>query len=257
MTSSRKALAVLTAASVLLTLGAHAAIRGGGENQPGGSAQAALLDSLAIEFPNPGLAEDLREALSAANMTLDVFTHWNVSVDLYRRLPTLGYRLIILRVHTAAYYEDGRPVHVALGTGEPFASHRYVDLQLSRKIGALVLLTSDDRYFAVPPEFIRSEMEGNFHGAVVIIAGCKGLVTNVTAEALVRGGASVVIGWDEDVTATHTDAAVVLLVRLLAEGKTVEEAVTKVMEVLGPDPLYGARLRWYPQDAGGVRLISG
>ncbi len=218
---------------------------------------AALLDSLAIEFPNPRLAEDLREALSRVNMTLDVFTHWNVSVELYRTLPMLSYRLLILRVHTAAFYKDGRPVHVALGTGEPFAPQRYVDLQLSKKVGALVLLKSEDRYFAIPPEFISSEMEGNFHGAVIIIAGCKGLVTNVTAEALVRRGASVVIGWDEDVTATHTDRAVVMLVRLLADGNTVKEAVTGVMEALGPDPLYGARLRWYPQDAGDVRLVSG
>ncbi len=200
---------------------------------------------------------ELRSSLGEANLTLDVYTHWNVSVDLYRRLPSLGYRLIILRVHTAAYYRDGRPVHVALGTGEPFVPHRYVELQLSRKIGALVLLTSDDRYFAVPPEFIESEMEGDFGGAIIVIAGCKGLVTNVTARALVDRGASVVIGWDEDVSAHHTDRATVMLVRLLAEGRTVEEAVSEVMRVLGPDPQYGARLRWYPQSAGDVRLVEG
>jgi len=243
-------------AALLVTLFCLSQMRGGDAGRsPGGGA--ALLDSLAIEFPNPSLAQELRDALSRANLTLDIYTHWNVSIDLYRRLPSMGYRLIILRVHTAAYYREGKPVHVALGTGEPFTSTRYVDLQLSRKVGALVLLTSDDRYFAIPPEFIESEMKGNFGGAIIVIAGCKGLVTNVTARELVDRGASVVIGWDEDVSAYHTDRATVMLVRLLAEGRTVEEAVTEVMRVLGPDPQYGARLRWYPQDAGGVRLVQG
>jgi len=129
-----------------------------------------------------------------------------------------------------------------------------VDLQVSKKLGALVLLNSDDRYFAVPPEFVRHEMEGDFDGAILILSGCAGLITNVTAQALVDQGASVVIGWDGDVSVSHSDAAAAALVRLLADGKTVEEAVNEVMRTLGPDPLYGSRLLWYPRDAGGVRL---
>ncbi len=216
--------------------------------------EAALLDSLAIEFPNPQLEGEIREALGRVNLSLDVYTHWNVSVDLYRRLPTLGYRLVVFRVHTAAYYREGVPVHVALGTGEPYSPGRYVDLQVSKRLGALVLLKSDDRYFAVPPEFVRHEMEGGFDGAVLILPGCAGLITNVTAQALVDRGASVVIGWDGDVSVSHSDAAAAALVRLLADGKTVEEAVNEVMRTLGPDPQYGSRLLWYPRDAGGVRL---
>jgi len=219
--------------------------------------RAALLDSLAIEFPNPVLSREIEEALREANFTLDVYSYWNVSVDLYRNLPTVVYRLIILRVHTAAYYKEGRPVHVALGTGEMYSERKYLSLQLKKRLGALVLLTSDDRYFAIPPEFIESEMQGDFSGAIIIVGGCKGLITNVTARLLVERGASVVIGWDEDVTADHADRAIVCLVKRLAAGDTVASAVAETMRLLGPDPKYGAKLKFYPPEAGGVRLVGG
>ncbi len=67
------------------------------------------------------------------------------------------------------------------------------------------------------------------------------------AKAFTNKGTDAVVGWDESVSVGHTDAATErLLAYLVTDGLSIEEAVDRTMEEVGPDPVYGARLLVYP-----------
>jgi hypothetical protein len=60
-------------------------------------------------------------------------------------------------------------------------------------------------------------------------------------------GANAYIGWKGSVTASYTDAVTTcLLQNLLAEERTIKQAIENVMEEIGPDLTYGSLLTYYP-----------
>ena len=92
-------------------------------------------------------------------------------------------------------------------------------------------------------------MEGDFGGATVVLMGCDILRAEEMAEAFVEKGAGAVVGWDEAVTAAHTDAATLNLLRRILDGETsVQAATAATMEELGPDPYYDAKMVAYPPE---------
>lgn len=102
-------------------------------------------------------------------------------------------------------------------------------------------------FFGIRPEFIARDLEARFSDATVVLMGCDGLRSDDLAEAFVQRGAAAFVSWDEPVSAPHTDAATELLLRLwLEEGVTMHQAAARVMDEIGPDPDYGARLVVYP-----------
>ncbi|HLF08168.1 MAG TPA: hypothetical protein VI789_02320 [Dehalococcoidia bacterium] len=73
--------------------------------------------------------------------------------------------------------------------------------------------------------------------------GCNGLFTDTPAQAFLDRGATAVISWDKDASASHTDEATERLIQLTAlEGLTPEEAVARAADQVGPDPAFGAQL---------------
>ena len=89
-------------------------------------------------------------------------------------------------------------------------------------------------------------MRGGFDGANVVLMGCDVLRGEQLAAAFVDKGAGVVVGWDRPVTAAHTDAATLsLLRRYLVEGQSFEEAAAAASAELGPDPYYEGVLLSY------------
>ena len=80
--------------------------------------------------------------------------------------------------------------------------------------------------------------------------GCDSLKYTDTAQAFIQKGATVYIGWNAPVSASHTDAATITLLRhLITEKQTIKQAILKTNKELGPDPVYKSLLIAYPEKA--------
>jgi len=204
------------------------------------------------------------ELLRQVNMSVDIYKDENVTVALYRKLPTLGYRLLILRVHSGiSVISDSFPT--VLFTSEEYSTSRYVAEQLSDQIvcGFMGEITESEEIqpleevLAISPKFIEKSMKGNLRGAVIILSSCYGLFTPDLAEALVERGAEVFVSWDDLVNLHHTDEAIlVFLEEFILEKTSIEEAVRTVMRDVGPDREYESVLRYYPHGSGNYTFWS-
>jgi hypothetical protein len=228
--------------------------------------RAAIVDQLSLTEPNPTFVDQATEALGQAGYAVDYYSGDRVTVDFYRELPSLGYGLLIMRVHSAVPGKDlsiqgdvpqstVERVLASIGedallfTSEPFDKGKYIDERREAQLFPVNYYAdpTHEEYFAVAPEFIRNSMRGRFDHTTIVLMGCSGLAFDRTAAALAERGAAEVVGWSGLVTAAHTDAATErLLQHLVGEGLTVEEAVAKTTAELGPDPNYGSELVYYP-----------
>jgi uncharacterized protein CbrC (UPF0167 family) len=223
----------------------HVSIRGG----------AAIIDS--FYSSSPEFTDEAVTFLFSSNVSVDVYKDENVTVELFRKLPRYGYSLIILRVHTGIYGEGSTAISPGLFTNEPYNTYEYVVEQMTNQICPAVI--GDDpaarRYFAVTSDFVNLSMEGNFNGSLIVLSSCLGLWMNQLSEAMVHKGARAFIGWDEKVALSHTDKACMLLLRgLIQQRITINQAVGMVMTEIGPDPTYGSKLKYYPEDSGNIVL---
>ena len=220
--------------------------------------KAALVDQIALTDPNPEFTDQALACLREAGFSVDVYEGEEITVEFYRTLPTKGYKLILLRTHsTNAFdeaYPDGTVVSftrpggpVVLFTSEPYQKNKYVREQLTNRIGRAKVLYDDNSplYFAIRSGFVRQDMVGRFEDTLIIIGGCRSLGTPDLAQAFIERGASVVIGWNEWVDLSHNDQAILHLLRgLTTEKLTLEQAVRKTMNEIGPDPAYKSILTY-------------
>ncbi|MEM3527419.1 MAG: hypothetical protein QXI59_03735 [Candidatus Bathyarchaeia archaeon] len=100
--------------------------------------KAALIDQLSISFPNQTFVAEFKKIFRDAGFMVDVYSGSEVTIELYRQLPLMGYRVIVFRVHQSTPVEyllpSSRPVKgppVYLFTGEPYTEHKYVIEQLT------------------------------------------------------------------------------------------------------------------------------
>jgi len=204
--------------------------------------EAAIVDNVGLTFPNQTFIERATTILKEAGFTVDYCPGENVTVDFYRNLPTHGYGLIILRVHSDV---------LALFTSEPYNSTQYTYEQSTDQL-AIAAYSEDDLrkgnvYFGIRPSFITKSMNGRFVNTIILMMGCEGLTDSAMAEAFVKKGAKVYISWSGLVSATHTDqASVELLKHLITEKQAIKQAITETMEKVGPDPVDGSILLCYP-----------
>ena len=168
-----------------------------------------------------------------------------------------GYKFLIFRVHCGPLIrrlQNGTVVpgdDAILFTAETYRKDKYLSYQRSGQLAMAKIIGRDEVYFAVPPWFFDQCAEGRFQDTIVILDSCYGFYSSSMAEAFVRRGAKVFIGWDGEVQASHTDSAVIILLSsLLIDGLTVKQSVDKVMENAGPDPYYGSVMLFYPPDVG-------
>lgn len=226
--------------------------------QRGGAAsarRAVIVDQLAQTDPDPAFIKDATTRLQAAGYQVDYIPPADVTVDLYRTLPSKGYSLIMLRSHSsdfvgaAAADSIGSHAATALFTNEPYTTSAHVDEQRDRR---LLIENYTDRpitqqYFGVGADFMALDTRGHLGGATVILMGCAGLKTNDLARAFVFKGAAHFVSWDASVTAQHTDVATTaLLAAWLSNGRDLSAAIQSAMAEVGPDPTYHARLVQYP-----------
>jgi len=221
------------------------------------SRKAALVDQIALTNPNPEFTEKALTYLKEVGFSVDVYEGEEVTIEFYRTLPTKGYKLILMRTHATNILNEkiqGGPVF--LFTSEVYEKKRYVKEQLANRIGRAELLynpsTSSGQgenppsYFAIVAGFVRHEMVGRFDDTLIIIGGCQSLGTPDLAQAFIDRGAAAVVGWNEWVDLSHNDQA--LLRGLTGDKLTLEQAVRKTMNEIGPDPAYDSILTYLSKE---------
>jgi len=226
-------------------------------NQPS-QPKAAIVDHLSLTCPNQTFIQTATNTLKQAGYTVDYYPGEEVNVELYRNLPTHGYGLIILRVHSTATEIEGPQLvrgPVTLFTSEPYSKTKYVPEQLTNQLQMAVYSREDlERgitYFCIRPPFITDSMKGRFRDTIIIMMGCEGLDNTLMAKAFVEKGAKVYISWNHKVSASHTDLATThLLQHFLVEELTLKEAVRETFKEVGFDPAYKSRLIYYPAEVG-------
>lgn len=238
-------MASLLAAALVAGLLLHGPFSSGSSAGP---KTAAIVDQLSLTQPNPGFAEAATATLEQAGYAVDYYPGEEVTVDFYGNLPTHGYDLIIMRVHSGLARDYGQPTnYVSLFSNEPFSETKYAAEKAAGLVGRSSYYEGGAQYFGIVPAFIESGMKGRFDGTKIVLMGCSGLITDTTADAFIRKGAKTVVGWSGRVSAEHTDAASETLLRhLLLDGLPITDAVTQTMADLGPDPEYNSALLVYP-----------
>jgi hypothetical protein len=222
----------------------------------GGGLKAAIVDQLSSVSENEIFVANVTEELENYGFEVDLYQGDEITVDLYRQLPTHGYKLIIFRAHSGLLAEDEEVmVKTVLFTNENYSQSKYLAEQLNDR---LLMARVDEGYpmvFGIPPEFIRESMEGQFDDAVVIMMGCSGLFLRDLAPAFIDKGASVYVAWNGSVELYYVDEATPYLMRQLCSGNlTIEEAVDSTMDVIGPDPEHRAGLKYYPSASGDKKV---
>jgi len=178
-----------------------------------------------------------------------------VTVELYKNLPTYGYNLIILRVHSGVLGREGESAPTYMFTNEEYTTSKWWLEQLTEQVlsGVVNPDNPDEKpVFTVGPAFINAN--SNFNKSIIILSSCLGLYTNELAETFINKGALAFISWDEKVSLSHTDEACKYLLRELIEEVTIGEAVKKVLDEVGQDPAYNSTLKHYPSEAKDLRL---
>jgi hypothetical protein len=212
--------------------------------------KAAIIDQLSSselspssQHKNETFINEVEELLSKRFSEIDYYSD-NATVAQYARLPSLGYKLIIWRVHSAL---DIPKNYVAICSSEKYEQGKYE--QYSADQLTLGNITDDpNMYFAITPHFIKECMSGSFEDTVIIFMSCNGLNTTFykTAETFAEKGVKVFISWDGWIDPSYNDAAnAQLLNYLINENDTVGEAVSKIPE--SPPSEFGkSKLQYYP-----------
>jgi len=218
--------------------------------------RAAVIDQLYTLQPNPAFIEKVTGQLEDCGFAVDLYQGDEVTVDLYRRLSGLGYRLIIFRAHSGLLSGDGDVVRkTSLFTNEEYSERKHVAAQLADQLAKARIDQRFPYVFSIREEFVTEGMEGRFDGTVIVMMGCSCLRLEDLAGAFVFRGASSYLGWHATVELGYVDRATPYLLRqLCGEGATIKSAVADTMAAVGPDPTYGARLKYYPAESGGKTL---
>jgi len=219
--------------------------------------KAAIIDQLSLTFPNQTFIETATNTLKQAGYTVDYYPGEKVTVEFYKNLPTHGYKIIILRVHSAIGKEGEPPV--SLFTSELYDKTRYVYEQLTDQLTGVYYNVSGEEqiYFGILPNFVWSSMNGRFQNSIIIMMGCHGLTYTGMAKEFVEKGAKVYISWSVSVSASHTDLATThLLQHFLIEKLTLKHSVQETFKEVGFDPTYGSLLIYYPLEVGEQTIES-
>jgi hypothetical protein len=220
-----------------------------------GNATAAIIDQLSSLQENEDFIGNVTRELEDYGFAVDVYKGNNITVEFYRQLPTRGYKLIIFRAHSGILEQDGEVMlRTVVFTNEEYTESRYALEQVYEQLVMGGACQGCPMMFGITPKFVRAEgvigqdkdMEGRFDDTVIIMMGCSGMALPDLAQAFIDKGASVYLAWDRSVELYYVDNATPYLVNQLCSGElTIREAVDNTMDVIGPDPNYGAELQYY------------
>lgn len=214
--------------------------------------RAAIIDQLHSLQPNVAFISNVTAQLEDYGFEVDPYQADSVTVDLYRRVPGHSYELIIFRAHCGLLGSEGEAIYrTCLFTNEPCRETKHVTEQLTDQLAMARIDQNHPWVFAIGDRFVTQTMEGQFDNTIIIMMGCFCLYLDDLAQAFIGKGASAYLAWDATVDLGYVDEATPYLIELLCEGTlTLEEAVGNTMKEKGPDPNYGALLKYHPQNIG-------
>jgi len=220
--------------------------------------RAAIVDQLYNVQPNQDFIEGVTAELEDYGLKVDLYQGDDVTVDVYRRLPAEGYKLIIIRAHSGILALDGDEIErTVIFTNEPYRELRYSLEQLQDRLGPARVGEDHPLVFGIPPKFIAESMDGRFDDTVIIMMGCSGIYDTDLAAAFIGRGASIYMAWSASVHLGYVDEATLYLVQqLCSEDTPIKRAVYNTMMEKGPDPKYDALLRYYPAAMGEKTLAE-
>lgn len=190
--------------------------------------KAIIIDPLAVDFPNKTVITELTQILRKSGFSVDYIGGSNVTVNALKEILSKGgYKVIIIRSHGAKTIGHLPPnvASSAIFTGETFNDRKYVGFLSAGLVGkGIPLAAPNKQYFVITSLFV--ETYAHFHNTVVIIAGCYILDDPRLAQAFIKKGASVVIGWKGEALLRDSDRVLVRLVKYLFLSRmSIEEAV--------------------------------
>jgi hypothetical protein len=216
---------------------------------------AAIIDGL-IDFPGELFINNASEILENAGYRVEVFKPDDITVELYEKLPSQRFDIIILRVHCGPLNDvlaDGTkiPRGTVFFTTEEYDEKKYRAYQEKNLLAIGNIRGKPGKsYFTIPPWFFEHAAPGSFDNSTIILDSCYGFYFEaplVMADTLIMKGVREFIGWNGEVQAHHTDKAVIeLLKAILDENLPSKDAVEKVRDIVGPDPFYKSQLYYYP-----------
>jgi len=230
-----------------------------------GPQKAVIIDQLYNEFPNENFQKKAKEYLESVGYEVDIFTTDQITVDFYKNLPKMNYKYVIIRTHGVS--EDGNDNSVGLFTGEKYSDEKYISEQLfgyikkgatlldllfvpdtsksegwvrinstysELKSPVRVIDNTTDEYFVISSSFVNNVMVGNFDKTIFILGGCSTLSDPSFANSLIKRGALVVVGW-EDQVGSYTNDQIILkilddtLVQKMELKESVESEITSFL----------------------------
>jgi len=224
--------------------------------------KAVIIDQLHTDFPNETFQENATKILTEAGYEVDLVVTDDITVDFYKQLPSMNYEFIVMRSHSLAIYGDKPSSWIF--TGEKYEAGRYTQEQLSGILSPGVpfrqgqisqMMQSDaksERLFMIGSKMIDEMMTGQFPGTNIILGGCDTLSNGFLAEALVKRGASSVVGWNGLVELRDNDAVMLsLLDDIFNENLEISDAVDSVMDEYDGKTYYGTKLKHFSSGAIG------
>jgi len=218
--------------------------------------KAVIIDQLCVLQPNQAFLNQLTQELEDYGFEVDLYQGDEITVDLYRNLPNLDYRLIIFRAHSGLLSGQGEVVNkTSLFTNEPYSETKHIKEQLSDQLARARIDKNHPFVFSIIDDFVTQSMEGEFDNTVIIMMGCSCLHIEDLARAFITKGASAYLAWDATVDLGYVDRATpYLMEQLCTNNLTAQKAVENTMHTIGPDPLYGARLKYFPPQSSDKTL---
>ena len=241
--------------------------------------KAAIIDQLYSDIPNEDFHEKAIEYLEGAGYRVDIFTTNNVTVNLYKNLPEKNYKIVVIRSYGVSEKENDS---VSIFTGEKYQEDKYVTEQLfgqlkkGKPLRELVGISAQNNstvfwsinsseffgtatkngtklaaheYFVITPKFVKDSMNGRFQETIFLLAGSYTLENDSMAKSLVDRGASIVLGWDNEITNFDGDKIMLgLLEKILKENVKVKNAIEQIeQEFNSQDRFKNTTLKYYPR----------
>ncbi len=221
--------------------------------------KAAIVDQLSLRQPNPEFIAAATHTLESYGFTVDVWQGADITVDFFNRLPSMGYRFVLLRVHSGLLVdEEGKPVFdkTYLFTAENYTSNRYIGDQLADRVSNALMEADYPLVFAVNSEFIK-RAEGAFNGSFILAMGCESFKLDDMPAAFIEKGAAVYIGWSDVVTLEYVDSATLdLLNNLFTANMTLSQGISSTLNRLGKDPYFGSYLKCAPSSSANNTMVD-
>jgi len=218
---------------------------------------AAIIDQLHDIIPNKIHQQKALEYLENAGYDVDVYTTEDITVDFFKKLPSMNYKFVYIRTHSLEVAQLGNSTF--LFTGEKYDVDKHILEQLAGQVRKAIpvndqlpeemiknaTLYEESMYFTIGSKLVDELMVGEFPQTVIVIAGCESVRTLDLAKSLILRGASAVVGWDRSINSMENDRVMLaLLEEVLINKIGIYDAIPSVMEEFGSDLQYSSELRF-------------